>query len=300
MRVDLNEGPAVLDNEMVKLIKGSDDEWAKRLPIDSAEMFPIVSARMPADYIWKFRSTRFLTEQISAAMKGKASPEEINKIYWTDFRENLSAVREIFNRRYLPLFTSSIELINKLDILSSACVARSAFELSMWSLYHTSVIKNTINDLISNPDISGKIVSASSLKELIVKLIWGTNIIKDKNDERKQLNIIRKCFEPLAKHAKDKTGEEYIEKTYDILCDIVHPNVIGNYLFILKSAEERNAMQEITVSMHQLGNASMTSILSICGALSWSCQAMTLMNDNLDNADKAIKSKFNVVDLNLH
>lgn len=299
-RTDLIKGLAVLDPDIVKLVESSNDKWAKRLSADSAEMFPIITARMPEDYIWKFSSTNFLSEQISSAMKNFGPPDEINTIYWTDFRESMAAIREIFNRRFITLFNSSIDLINKLDILSSACVARSAFELSMWSLYHTSIIQNTIIELIKNPDAHGKVVSASSLQELMVKLIWGTNMISDKEDERKQLNIIRKCFEPLAKHAKSKTGEEYIEATYDVLCDIVHPNQIGNFLFITESSKDSRGLQEIPVSMHQVGTTSMQSISSICGALSWSCQAMTLMNANIDRADREIKLRFNVVDQNLN
>lgn len=299
-RTDLSEGLTVLNPEIVKLIESSNDKWAKRLSADSAEMFPIITARMPEDYIWKFSSTNFLSEQISAAMKNSGPPDEINTIYWTDFRQSMTAIREIFNRRFIPLFNSSIDLINKLDILSSACVARSAFELSMWSLHHTSIIKNTITELVENPDTDGKIVSASSLQELMVKLIWGTNMVEDKGDERKQLNIIKKCFEPLSKHAKAKTGEEYIEATYDVLCDIVHPNQIGNFLFITKDSKDYQGVQEIPVSMNQVGTTSMRSIKSICGALSWSCQAMTLMNANIDRADKEIKLRFNVIDHNLN
>lgn len=299
-RTDLSKGLAVLNPEIVKLLESSSDRWAKRLSVDSAEMFPIITARMPEDYTWKFSSTNFLSEQISAAMKNSGPPDEINTIYWTDFRQSMTAIREIFNRRFMPLFNSSIDLINKLDILSSACVARSAFELSMWSLHHTSIIKNTITELVENPDTDGKIVSASSLQELMVKLIWGTNMVEDKEDERKQLNIIKKCFEPLSKHAKSKTGEEYIEATYDVLCDIVHPNQIGNFLFITKDSTDSQGVQEIPVSMKQVGTTSMLSITSICGALSWSCQAMTLMNANIDRADKEIKLRFNVIDHNLN
>lgn len=291
---------AVLAPEILGLIEASNDEWAKRLPIDSTKIFPVISARMPDAYIWKFTSTNFLAEQLSLAMEKSNSPEQINKIYWTDFRENMAAIREIFHRRFTPLLNSSIELINKFDIQSSACVSRSAFELSMWSFYHSAIIKNTIIELVDNPEIDGKIVHASPLQELMVKLIWGTNMIDDKADERKQMHITRKCFEPLSKHAKSKTGEDYIEKTYDILCDIVHPNQIGNYLFITKNVEDSKRIQEIPVSMQQVGISSLSSILTISGALSWSCQAIKIMNDNFDEADKAIKAKFGVVDQSLN
>ena len=135
---------------------------------------------------------------------------------------------------------------------------------------------------------------------MIVKLIFGTKLGDDPQDERNQLNITKHCFKPLAAHIHSKTGEKYIEQTYDILCELVHPNQVGNFLFINGELEDVEALQNIPFTSIQVGKSANMSILAICGALSWASQAVMIMNQNIDHSLKNLEKRFEIGNLRLH
>ena len=46
----------------------------------------------------------------------------------------------------------------------------------MWTLHHSATFKNTINSLPPADQVENKIIDATGLQTLIVKLIWGTRL----------------------------------------------------------------------------------------------------------------------------
>ena len=161
-----------LDNAISRILNKSNDKWAKRFLIDVPFLLSYLTELNERDYIWNFSSTNYLLKKMTDEALRNTAVDNINRIYFSDIYESISAVREIFNRRSRPLFCSSIRALNELDIISCASTARSAFELSMWSLYHTGMIKSQIAEVCDHADGRNKIIGVSDLQSLIVKLIF--------------------------------------------------------------------------------------------------------------------------------
>lgn len=283
-----------LDDSWLELLASSSDEWAVAFPSHIAEAGALFNLASGHEYKWHFTSRDYLFKQILDAEIANLGAAYINTLYWSDLNETIFAIREIFNRKLEVLISSSIWLLNRQDILSAACTARSAFELSMWALYNSMKVRSAVLAACEINGSDNERILHSELQTLLVKLTWGTRLLKDKGDERQQLNITTSCLKPLAEYIKTKSGEEYIEQAYDYLCELVHPNQIGNMLFVHAPFSEEESLQEIPIAHAQHGLIASMSVEKICGALSWTSKAALLMNEHIDVAAASLKKRFGV------
>jgi hypothetical protein len=172
----------------------------------------------PDKYKWKYMSEESFASLISLAK----NPIEINKIYWSDFINNCEAYFIMLFWRIAELTKSSLKCLFNKEIISAAVLSRSMLELSSSVLLNANTIDKTLERVsLSNEEI----VVSNELELLIAKAIWGSRL-EGTRAELKQKNCLT-FIEKISKHPEASD----LSKNYEVLCEIAHPNVIGNARF---------------------------------------------------------------------
>ncbi|MCC7341052.1 MAG: hypothetical protein IT170_08200 [Bryobacterales bacterium] len=188
---------------------------------DSAEalrIFFACDAAAPSSYKWVFSSDESFARQLQERKDIKAK----NALYWEDFARNCEAYSVMTGWRAAELLRSSVRAINQKELVSSAVLARSLLELSSSYLLNANLIAKTLEGISFS---EGSIVTSHDLEKLIVKAIWGSRL--DSTPEHlKQRN----CLTPIQKLTKNPDAKELLP-TYEYLCELAHPNVLGNARF---------------------------------------------------------------------
>lgn len=188
---------------------------------DSAEalkFFFVEDAAIPAIHTWKFNSDESLGAQVKQAKNSKVR----NQLYWEDFARNCEAYSFMTRWRTSELLRSAIRSLNGKEIISSAVLARSLLELSASYLSNASAVSNTLESI---PPEHIEFVVSKDLEILICKAIWGSRL-GETPDHLKQKNVLT----IIQKVTKIPDAKE-LYPTYEYLCELAHPNVIGNARF---------------------------------------------------------------------
>ena len=268
-------------SELEALLTTSDDEFARRVNDGLKSYTKELEAVVTSVHTWSFTSS----ESLLAIMEGKARTGDvkgINKVYWSDLFESIDASRNLFLKRSQPLLQSSVSLLNEGNLISSAPIARSLFELSIWSLQHSATFKKTLTEYSPQADPALHIMDATGLQELALKLIWGTRLKErtDRNKDLSQMHIIDQ-FKKVAK----RDDQKYIEPMYDFLCELCHPNAVGNWLFAdTDELDDGKAQVEILITSKQNGAEKINTITHLCGCICWSAMALVNASKQYDEA----------------
>lgn len=174
-----------------------------------------LDTQLPDEYRWKFSDLDSLTKQAHSAR----SPQDLNKIYWVDQACNIEAYSVMSWWRGNDLIKSCLRGLNDREVLVPAIAARSLLELATVFILHANNLDHNFKKILFTPN---DIIISTEIENLVAKMIWGTRYqVKDKLLE--QTNIMT----PLKKLAKSP-GAENLMSTYEFLCDIAHPSLIGN------------------------------------------------------------------------
>jgi len=122
----------------------------------------------------------------------------------------------------LELLNPAIRGLNVGELLAPAVLARSLLELASAFLVHANTIEATLGK-ISFP--RNTIVVSAEVEEYVLKMIWGTRL-GEPEKTYKQTNAL--TF--IQKLSKNENVKDLLP-TYEYLCEIAHPNVIGNVRF---------------------------------------------------------------------
>jgi hypothetical protein len=127
--------------------------------------------------------------------------------------------------RTSELAYDAIVLLNQKEILSPALCARAMIELACYSLWNVNIIHKTVCDMMRQPISKDTVVTSEDLERLVNRMIFGTRwSVLDGNP--KQTNILT-YIEKIGKNPK----AEHIPDLYSFLCDVTHPNILGNARF---------------------------------------------------------------------
>ena len=206
-----------------------------------AEMLDVFfefETEVPKSYDWKFTSSKSLMEKL-ATIKNN---DEWNRIYWRDFAETLQAFSVLSFYRQMGIIRPAIRALNTSEFLAGAVLARSALELSAWSISSTNIIRNTVGDLAANADPSEHRYMSDSLQALMIKMHWGTRL-NTEHQELKQINITT-ILQKLAKH----DSAEFLLPAYAYLCEATHPNIVGNSEYC-RYPENFTELNDYTISI---------------------------------------------------
>ncbi len=278
-----------VDAEVEALISDCDDEFARRVNEGIRAYMHELEVVLPKTHAWRFTST----ENLFSLIEVKASAEDvagINDVVWSDLFESIDASRNFFMKRSHPLLESSVTLLNGGNLIASAPIARSLFELSIWALQHSATFKNTLKEYPSQANPTTHVMDATGLQELVFKLIWGTRLKErtERSKEFSQMHIIDQ-FKKVAQRDEQK----YIEPMYDFLCELCHPNAVGNWLFgDTDGIDNAKSQVEIMISSKQCGAEQKKTAAHLCGAICWSSMALANANKQYDEALLWIDNRF--------
>lgn len=204
-------------------------EWIKKRCANHEEPFVRESVTMieycfeldtqiPERYGWRYSDIA----SIKAQVENIKTPEDFNSVYWQDQMRNVEAYSMMSFWRGIELVKSAIRCLNVKEVISPAVLTRSAIEVACSYLTNANTLDKTFEELQFPPNT---VVVSQEIEELIVKMIWATRM-GDSAPYLKQTNILT-IIQKLAKNPKAKD----ILPLYEYLCEIAHPNVIGNTRF---------------------------------------------------------------------
>ena len=250
--------------------------------------------KLDAKYIWNFDSDVVLSNRLNDAK----NIENANQIIWTDMLQSIGAAEQIFYRRANAILSSIIILLKDEDYLSTAILARSLLELTIWNVYHSATFDASIKSI--NKSYKKNLIDPKELQEILLKLIWGTNL-KGVEQELKQHKVIKIC-EKVAKAVKNDTRQKVnLEEVYNKLCEYVHPNVEGNNLFLnfdINAMLKPVSTIEIVVGQNQNPEKKVNPIDCILEALNWCLPAKIFASQKYTNSRRMIISTFELTKRN--
>jgi hypothetical protein len=205
----------------------SSTDWLVTKSEEYLREFLAFDRELPDRYGWRFTSAEAFARQ--SERLGPVGPGAMNLHYWSDTCRNLEAYSVMVCWRGAELLRSGIRLLNLKDSLAAAIVCRSLVELSSAYLMNVNSIEGVIKQLPT--DLRSTCVASQDLEENILKYIWGTRL-PGQEEIYKQTNILT----VLQKLTKSPQADQLLPR-YERLCEVAHPNVIGNMRFLSDEAE---------------------------------------------------------------
>lgn len=270
-----------LSDEIKALSKASKDEWALQIDAQLKKYNKDVLKFINESHLWVFKTDFVLKKEFNNVSESDPNKlKKLNQIFWADVSESIIAAQYIYIFRSDALLRSSISNLNKGDFLSAAIICRSLLEITMWHLYHANIFEHGVSKLIEKHGENGKLpinkyqFDGSEFDEVIIKLIWGTNREKEKKQspETKQHKVV-KVFKEIAKSEADP----FIEELYDFLCELTHPNVVGNNLFLNFDIDinfKPTQTEFISISCEQTSDKVNSTVEKCLSGCVWSIKAI--------------------------
>jgi hypothetical protein len=199
----------------------SSGDWLVRKSEDYLREFLALDRKLPDRYGWRFTSAEVFAGQTEQLIPG--GPAALNVHYWSDICRNLEAYSVMVCWRGAELLRSGVRLLNVKDSLAAAIVCRSLLELSSSYLMNVNSVEKVIEQLPA--DMTSACFTSQDLEENVLKYIWGTRL-PGEEDIYKQTNILT----VLQKLTRAPQADQLLPR-YERLCEVAHPNVIGNMRF---------------------------------------------------------------------
>ena len=223
-----------------------------------------VDRLIPDNYGWKFTWPETIESQAQSLIDDltNRSPHGLNQILWTDHARNIEAYNTMTFWRGMELLKPAIRSLNVHEIIAPAVMARSALELACTYSVNAQVLIANMSQVVFPPNA---VVASQELEDFIVKIIWGTRLGEPSNF-LKQTNILT----TIKKVSENPKAKEVLP-TYEYLCELAHPNVIGNTRFwshvdyVYADGSERRI-----ISRYADGRTSEEILDKILWSLAWS------------------------------
>jgi len=238
--------------------------------------------KLPPQYGWHFSDEDALRKQVA----GLNCSTEINRIFWTDQARNVEAYSMMSMWRGSELLKPAIRSLNVGELITPAVLARSLLELSTAYLLHANTIEKLFSDLTFLPNT---VVISQEFEERVMKMIWGTRLGKPE-PHLQQTNV----FTLIQKLANNPQAADLLPH-YEFLCEIAHPNVIGNSRFWshLERVNE-DGSQTRTLARTADGEHAIEIRAKVLWSLGWSAGSLRNSFTLIRNALDVLLSKLNV------
>lgn len=252
------------------------DNWLRKLAEQSKHPFVqdseamvkcLFELKLPLQYGWRVTSEDAFKDQIARTVEQTSGTEEssenVNRLYWHDMARSIEAYDILIVWRGVEFVRTSLHLLNKREVIAPSVLARSLLELAATALYNNNNIQKYVTCALASA--SNQIVVSTELEQLIVRMIYGTRM-SEHPDYLKQTNVLT-YIQRLSKH---ENASELLH-VYEYLCDLTHPNVLGNARF-WSTVMSRNEDGSETLKMEQFAESSTTSQIRemTLWALGWS------------------------------
>lgn len=158
-----------------------------------------------------------------ASAKRLRSVGEVNRLYWRDTASTIKAYTLSSTWRILELAGQTCVLLNGDGVLGPAILARSLIELTTVFVQTGGAVREALTRAAREWD--EKVVMSADLDGLLGKALHGTRTVPEGHFYR-QTNVLTH-IQKLSKVA----GFEDVARYYERLCEVAHPNALGNARF---------------------------------------------------------------------
>jgi hypothetical protein len=250
-----------LSEEMDDFCLRSTNEFTRLTPNWIARCFELDGA-MPDKYGWRMSDVASIQRQIA----GLKDYREINRVFWEDQARNVEAYATMTFWRGSEILRGSIRSLNVGEVVTPAILVRSLIELASTYLLNANTIEKFFSDIQFPPNT--RVVSAE-FEERVVKMIWGTRL-GEPETYVKQTNVLT----IIQKLAKSPKVAELLPK-YEFLCEVAHPNVIGNSRYWSHIERENpDGSNSATMSRHARGDHANEILEATMWGLGWSAGSL--------------------------
>jgi hypothetical protein len=268
------------------ICKRGSDAFAARLHETLRDFSPSVGV-MPS-YEYRVMKNEAFTELPKTLIKEESKPKEkalrhVNQLFFREILRPMEAYEFVTIWRAQELARGCVNCLNADLVIPAAVIARSLVELGVRYLLAAKKINNYFKNIpwekfetgLIRPWITyGK--KEEDLEHYIIRLLWGTRLKERLKstpvlDEKTILDQIDE-FDRLAKKLK----EPYSLRTdyYEFLCEISHPNYVGNFRY----AEQMKVNEEwITYGLSSKARKADYEFIVVktCGALSLALECVS-------------------------
>jgi hypothetical protein len=244
----------------------------------------VVSAKLPHQYRWRFRTAEAMTSELAQIARGDCLA--VNLLYWRDQLGNWEAYSLMNTFRVIDLARSCVWALGREDTVCASLLARAGLETAAAFLDVARVVAGAIEGgplLDPTVDLGGNIVISEELEQFSLKTIFAVRLPEFEKiySPTNILTIITRVSELIQ-------GEEFVLSTYEILCEVAHPNMLGRYLYWHGSEPGPREGNEVRVIGPGNGPVSHSLAAHIVAALSWACHnqavAVGLMHQTIGKA----------------
>jgi len=261
-----------LSKEMADFCRRSSNEFTRLTPDWVAGCFELDGA-LPNSYGWRLSDDESLKRQ----MQGVRDTRNANRIYWLDQARNVEAYATMTFWRGNEILKAAIRSLNITEVVTPAILVRSLLELSATYLNNANTFEEFFSELQFPPNT---VVVSAEFEERVIKMIWGTRL-GEPPAHVKQTNVLT----TIERLAKNPQATELLP-TYQFLCEVAHPNVIGNsrYWSHIEHAND-DGSNSVTMARHARGDHSNEILEHTLWALGWSAgclrNSFTLVRNGL-------------------
>lgn len=168
---------------------------------------------------WQETSVEVFTSRARQAR----SAFELNKLFWSDMASVIKAYCLSASWRSLELIESALSLLDGEAVLGPAILSRSLIELTTTFITNSGQIRYLVTG--ASQKWSDAVIFSADLENLLNKAIFGSRLVPE-GHELRQTNIITQL-----KKLSKLTGYEPLMEYYERLCEVAHPNMMGNARF---------------------------------------------------------------------
>jgi hypothetical protein len=206
---------------LVSYARSSSDQIVTAVDRALHSVFTIEHA-LPKPYQWHLRDQ---TNLDTAMMRAKDS-RELNLILWENVARNIEAFQVTYSLKGIELLKSAVRSLNLREYVPSAVLARASVEHAVFATDKSTYVLKNIRLL----QFCRKSVTHSpAFEEEIVKMTWGTRL---ENGEFQGLPRQSNCLNAIDRISKSPhTEHKQLGEQYAFLCDLTHPNLVGNARF---------------------------------------------------------------------
>jgi hypothetical protein len=185
------------------------------------------------------------------------------------------------------LLRPAIKSLNQGEVIPPAVLARSLVELGSLVLVEANNIHRVGNDMFQKFGVNSNGVAVSEdLEGTIVRLIHGTRLAGHPPD-LEQKNVLS-YLDLLSRHPDSK----WLRGLYDFLCEIAHPNVVGNvrYWPVVESTDE-DGSQAVRIERNSIQLSTGVILEKGLWAIGWSS---ALIRNGLELNSRSTETMRNV------
>lgn len=171
----------------------------------------------------RFQYRQMSAELFAAKARELHSVREINRLYWRDTASTIKAYTLSSAWRILDLVGQACVLLNSEGVLGPAILVRSLIELTTVFVQTGGAVRKSVEEAAKV--WNEKVVASENLEGLLGKALHGRRTVPE-GDFYRQTNVVTH-IQKLSRVA----GFEDVIKYYERLCEVAHPNALGNARF---------------------------------------------------------------------